>query len=226
MSSARIGRIGELSWRFRGVMLVAYVAWGTAIGVGFAKLWRYTYTPGVEAVASPSWPAGARLQRDVDRPTLVLIVSPGCPCSQATVRELARVVARAPARAAIRMIFDASDASDAFDAGDAGEARVPPHESRLWRMANAIPGVVTVVDRDGSETAAFGAHVSGQAFLYDEAGRLQFRGGITAARGHGGDNDGADSLVALLTGDVAPREHTAVFGCALERAPSRDDVMP
>ena len=220
MSSARTG---EMSWRFRGVMLAAYVAWGTALGVGFAKLWRYTYTPGVEAVAPPSWPQSARLQRGIDRPTLVLIVSPGCPCSQATVRELARVVARAPARAAIRMIFDVSDAGDA---GDAGVGHVAPQESRLWRMANAIPGVVTVVDRDGSETAAFGAHVSGQAFLYDEAGHLLFRGGITAARGHGGDNDGADSLVALLTGGVAPRERTAVFGCALEQTPSRDEVTP
>jgi hypothetical protein len=196
-----------MTWRTRGFMLAAYVAWGTAIGLGFAKLWRYTYTPGHAAAAASSWPVGARLERGVDRPTLVLIVSPGCPCSQATVRELARVVARTPARAAIRMIFDVTSS-------DGG---MPPQESRLWKMANDIPGVVTVVDRDGSETAAFGAYVSGQAFLYDADGRLRFRGGITAARGHGGDNDGADSLVALLTGGVAPLDHTPVFGCALER---------
>jgi hypothetical protein len=196
-----------MTWRTRGVMLAAYVTWGTVVGVGFAKLWRYTYTPGIAAAASSSWPPGASVQRAADRPTLVLIVSPGCPCSQATVRELARVVARTPARAAIRMIFDVTSS-------DGG---MPPQESRLWKMANDIPGVVTVVDRDGSETAAFGAYVSGQAFLYDADGRLRFRGGITAARGHGGDNDGADSLVALLTGGVAPLDHTPVFGCALER---------
>lgn len=199
-----------MTWRIRGVMLAAYVAWGTVVGVGFVKLWRYTYTPGIEAAASSSWPPGARVQRGVDRPTLVLVVSPGCPCSQATVRELARVVARAPARAAIRMIFDTSSS-------DSG---APPQEGRLWRMANDIPGVVTVVDRDGSETAAFGAYVSGQALLYDADGRLRFRGGITAARGHGGDNDGEDSLVALLTGGVAPLDHTPVFGCALGREPA------
>jgi hypothetical protein len=198
----------EMTRRTRGVAIAVLVAvWLTAIVAGFAMLWRYSYTPGIEAAASQTWPSGARLPRGVDRPTLVLIVSSGCPCSQATVRELARVVARAPALAAIRMIFDATSDAD-----------VAAEQSRLWRMANDIPGVITVVDRDGSETAAFGAFVSGQAFLYDEAGRLRFRGGITVARGHGGDNDGADSVVALLTGGVAPREHTPVFGCALERA--------
>jgi hypothetical protein len=184
-----------MTWRSRGFMLAAYITWGIVVGVGFTKLWRYTYTPGIEAATSSSWPQNARFQRAVDRPTLVLSVSPGCPCSQAAVRELARVVARAPARAAIRMIFDVTSSDS--------DSVVAPQEGRLWRMANDIPGVVTVVDRDGSETAAFGANASGQAFLYDAAGRLRFRGRITTACGHnvdnGGDNGGADSLVALLT---------------------------
>ena len=190
-------------------VLIGAVVWLTVIGIGFASLWRYAYTPGRDADTSPVWPSRTSLQHDPHRPTLVLIVSPGCPCSQATIRELARIVARAPGKAAaLRLIFDAQT----------GDGR-PPQESRLWGMAQEIPGAVSVMDGDGREAAAFGAHVSGQAFLYDAAGRLRFSGGVTAARGHGGDNDGAESVVALLATGTSPVEHTPVFGCALKERP-------
>lgn len=62
--------------------------------------------------------------------------------------------------------------------------------------------------------------------VYDRRGRLLFNGGITAARGHFGDNPGVDSIRALIDIHVAaglgrPVVHqdqavqTAVFGCPL-----------
>jgi hypothetical protein len=83
----------------------------------------------------------------------------------------------------------------------------------LWETAAAVPGVRVVRD-DGAEAWRFGARVSGQVMVYDHAGRLQFSGGITGARGHEGDNAGRDAIEALLAG----RPHAAsafVFGCLL-----------
>jgi hypothetical protein len=51
--------------------------------------------------------------------------------------------------------------------------------------------------------------------LYDTAGRLLFSGGITAARGHSGDNAGREAIVALLAGAPTDRTQTPVFGCKL-----------
>ena len=42
-----------------------------------------------------------------------------------------------------------------------------------------IPGVTTIVDRDGTQASLFGAETSGQVVLYDSHGELKFRGGIT-----------------------------------------------
>lgn len=89
------------------------------------------------------------------------------------------------------------------------------HETALWRQAHAIPGSVLMLDAGGQQAALFGAHTSGEVLLYDRDGRLSFHGGITPARGHEGDNVGAERIVALLTGGTSERREGAVFGCAL-----------
>jgi hypothetical protein len=44
---------------------------------------------------------------------------------------------------------------------------------------------------------------------------LIFSGGITASRGHAGENAGVLALVALLTHGRPERRATSVFGCPL-----------
>jgi hypothetical protein len=56
---------------------------------------------------------------------------------------------------------------------------------------------------------------SGQAFLYDAWGHLLFSGGITAARGHIGDNMGRRSVASLVSGKPSALTSTPVFGCPL-----------
>ena len=72
-----------------------------------------------------------------------------------------------------------------------------------------------VVD-DGREARLFGAATSGQTMVYGRNGHLLFSGGITAARGHYGDNAGASAIGALLE-QPTPQSgrKTAVYGCAL-----------
>jgi hypothetical protein len=87
--------------------------------------------------------------------------------------------------------------------------------SDLWRDARAIPGVDIIEDAEGREARRFGAATSGQTLLYDEAGNLQFNGGITASRGHSGGNYGRDAVISLLESGTAERHTTPVFGCSL-----------
>ena len=75
--------------------------------------------------------------------------------------------------------------------------------------------VARKVDNDGIEARRFGSSASGQVLLYNPQGKLLFSGGITASRGHSGDNDGRTAIVALLTQGQAAKDETPVFGCQL-----------
>ncbi|HLN04418.1 MAG TPA: hypothetical protein VK335_34335 [Bryobacteraceae bacterium] len=87
--------------------------------------------------------------------------------------------------------------------------------SDLWRAAESIPGAHAIEDRDGAWARRFGASTSGQTLLYNPRGHLVFNGGLTAARGHVGDNFGVDAVMALLRGDHPSHRSTPVFGCGL-----------
>lgn len=191
---------------FSPSLALALVVWLAAIGVGFTMLWRHAYTPGPAAEASPAWPA--EIPRDSSRPTLVMVLHPQCECSEASVNELARVIARSPVPINTLIYFDViGDETSASD-------------GRLWNAAAALPGVTLVADRDGVKTRRFGAFVSGQTFLFDRAGHLIFSGGLTAARAHAGDNDGETAVLAALRDGISPIATTPVFGCLLNERTS------
>ncbi len=85
----------------------------------------------------------------------------------------------------------------------------------LWRGAASIPGVKVMTDESGVEARRFDSETSGQVMLYDADGQLRFSGGITAARGHSGDNAGRSAIVSLLTSNYSEIKQTPVFGCPL-----------
>ena len=86
----------------------------------------------------------------------------------------------------------------------------------LWANAARIPGVVVQADADGEEARRFHATTSGQTILYDEKGQLRFSGGITAGRGHSGDNAGRTAIVALVLTGKSEQQQTHVYGCSLQ----------
>jgi hypothetical protein len=88
-------------------------------------------------------------------------------------------------------------------------------DTDLRHSAAAIPGVTVMSDLDEVEADRFNAQVSGQTMLYGASGKLLFSGGITASRGHSGDNAGRSTIVSLVTYGTAERTRTPVFGCAL-----------
>lgn len=91
----------------------------------------------------------------------------------------------------------------------------------LWRGAHKIPGVIVKGDADGSEAAKFHALTSGHSLLYDPTGQLLFSGGITASRGHCGDNLGKQSIESIVLGGESDAQRTLVFGCPLR---GRDEI--
>jgi hypothetical protein len=71
-------------------------------------------------------------------------------------------------------------------------------------------------DQAAREARRFGAETSGHTLLYDGAGQLVFAGGVTAARGHGGPNEGRASVLAWLKAYPASAR-TPVFGCPMSK---------
>jgi hypothetical protein len=194
------GTRGPLFWGALGLL------WAVIVVAGLAALAAYDNRPGAAADAPARWPAASRLPRDPHRPTLVMLAHPRCSCTQASLAELAEVLARAPERAQVYVVF----IRPTRVAGDGDWDR-----TGLRRAAEAIPGVTVVRDDDGREAALFQARTSGQTLLYAPDGRLLFSGGTTGARGHAGDNAGRATLVSILADRQTPRPATPVYGCSL-----------
>jgi len=167
-------------------------------------LWAYDNRPGVAAQAPPRWPSDSALRASTTTPTLVFVAHPQCSCTRASLDELAEILARAKSRPKTYVLFLKPSASDAsWDNTD------------LWRQAAQIKGVIALRDDEGAEARRFGVETSGQTMLYDTHGALVFSGGVTGSRGHAGDNDGEETLVALLSGRDSQRRTSNVFGCPI-----------
>jgi hypothetical protein len=193
-------------WRqaARLILLTTTVLWLAAVSVGLWVLWGYENTPGVSAKPPAVWPADSRIQRARDRATLVIIAHPHCPCTRATVGELAAIMAHAQGRLNAYVLFlKPAGFSEDWERTD------------LWHSAASIPGVSVMEDDGGAEARRFNSSTSGQTILYDREGRLLFSGGITASRGHSGDNAGRSAIVSLVNEGTADRSETLVFGCPL-----------
>jgi hypothetical protein len=96
--------------------------------------------------------------------------------------------------------------------------------TNTWKSAETMLGVTAFVDVGGEEAARFGAATSGTVVLFDESGTLVYSGGITASRGHQGDNAGRRRVLAFLRAECPDANRSDVFGCPLvepaEQAPT------
>lgn len=193
----------------RTTLLLAGMAWIAAIAMGMVRMLRYDYAPGRSGPAARVWPAGSRLRPDSTRANLVMVAHPRCPCTRASIEELARVMTQARGLVASHVLFYRPRQ---FPAGW--------ERTDLWRSAAAIPDVQVSTDLDGRGARRFGAVISGQVLLYDRYGRLLYDGGITGSRGHAGDNVGCDSVMALLRGGRGARHELPVFGCSILPGPA------
>lgn len=206
--SPRRGSPGK-SWRGNFGAALFSAIWLLACGAGFAALAGYANRPGNAGSPPAHWPAGSRLALAPDRPTLVVIAHPHCPCTRATIAELERLMAQSASRLQIYILFVQPPGT-------------PGHwvETDLWKRSSSLSGANVRRDSNGVEARLFHAETSGQVLLYDPAGHLEFHGGITVTRGHEGDNDGRSAILALLSGAPSKVGVTPVFGCPLFSAKS------
>ena len=183
------------------------IGWIAGVAFGLRILFQYENTPGRIGALPRAWPE-SRIVPATDRPTLVMLAHPRCPCTAASVGELAQIMARLQGKVAAYVLFvTPKDAGRDWD------------DTSLRHSAEAIPGVTVVFDIDGAEARRFGAETSGHTLLFAKDGKLLFSGGITASRGHAGDNAGESAIISLLSNQTPPRTRTLVFGCALANRP-------
>jgi hypothetical protein len=196
-------------------MALAVVVWAVMVCLGLKVVLDYQVKPGLAARAPATWPAASTIRRMQGRPTLLLFAHPHCPCTRATVSELARLEARSHDVFQTFIVFAIPEGCDSAWA-----------DTELLRSASTMPGASVVVDRTDAESRRFGAFTSGQTLVYDAGGHLVFAGGITPGRGHAGDNAGSDAVLAIAHSMTPDRSDTPVFGCALDtpRAGTRKGI--
>lgn len=176
----------------------AAVVWLAGVAAGFAVWDRYDATPGAQAEAAGEPGAAAW--------TLTLYAHPHCPCTRASLDELAELARALPPVVQVRVVF----------VRPAGAA--PGWErTASWDAAAAIPGVEVTCDADG-DAARAGAATSGHVVLTDAAGRVAFRGGLTRGRGRVGESAARRTILGVVAGEQADGE-APVYGCPLANEP-------
>ena len=178
--------------------------WLLTVGAGTAILLKYSNTAGPDETAPAHWPTQTRIAQSSREATLIMFAHPRCPCTRASIGELAELMAHCQGLVSAHVVF--------FRPGTFDEDWT---RSDLWRSAAAIPGVSVQSDQDGQEAKFFHAATSGHTMLYDTHGDLVFDGGITSARGHAGDNAGRDAIETFLHGAPTGTAQTPVFGCLI-----------
>ena len=188
----------------RVLLVGGTILWLLVISFGLWILWGYENTPGKAAKPPKQWPADSKILPARDHATLVMLAHPHCPCTRATIGELASIMAHSQGRLTAYVLFlKPRGFSEEWEKSD------------LWQSAASIPGVTAVIDDEGAEANRFHAATSGQTLLYDAAGVLLFSGGITGSRGHSGDNAGQAAILSLVNSGAADLTETSVFGCPL-----------
>lgn len=179
--------------------------WVASLAVGVAGLAWHGSEPGRADEGDGLWPLGAG-----ERPegwAVVMAAHPGCPCTEASASELIGAVGDLGGveTVVLRFVPDPQPAGWLGPWGGSGA---------IESLSRAI-GARVVDDVGGRMAARLGAMTSGHVVLFGPDGAPRFRGGLTPARGHTGPNTGSASLRALVRGDKAPADRSAVYGCPL-----------
>jgi len=198
------------------------VAWTTAIIAGFWSLERYKSNGGrAEAISIDGLRSVGRAEEQSAGPMrLVMYVHPHCPCTRASLTELAKLVEAGGGRLTTEVVVVAEPGMDAGW-----------KQGAIVRAAEALKGVRVRTDETGEEAARVGAYTSGHTVLFAADGTPLFCGGVTRSRGHEGESSGTRAIRGLLADSmlaaIAKNEclSAPVFGCALFRKePCRDEA--
>jgi len=181
--------------------LIGWTVWLALVCVGVLLVANHDAQPGRSAQASAWWPWQSSLARSTCSPNLVSFIHPLCPCSRASLAELARV--HSATRVCLTVVIALPDG-------------LQPEDARITLAAvKKMRGATAFLDRNLVETRRFGCFTSGQVLLYSARGRLCYQGGLTGSRGHEGDNAGKSALLAAVQENLPGLSTAPVFGCCL-----------
>ncbi len=201
--------------RPNSLFVASAALWLGLVVAGFASLQHYAAQAGLLREPDASAVTWLQQHRRPGRPLLVMAVHARCPCTDASLSELADFLARARGGCdalLLRYVPAASSPSD-WPAGD----------DRRELGGRTVP---IMADPDGKIAAQLGAFTSGSIVFLDAAGEVRFHGGLTLARGHRGRSPAQDALLALLEqrNDGHFLTTAPVYGCALGAVPDPSEL--
>lgn len=188
--------------------------WFSTAVAGVFYLAQYESTPADAEISYPlTFPSESGVERSIEHSTLLFFAHPKCPCTRASLRELSRLTADVNGKLRAFVIFTKP-----------ADAAADWAQTDLRANAENIPNVSVLIDDAERETRIFNAQTSGLTLLYDRDGALRFEGGITAGRGHEGDNAGKTAVFEIITKNLEQKAESAVFGCSLRKKDCPDDL--
>lgn len=183
--------------------ILAGALWCAALVSGFAIVHAQMAAAGESHPAPTTWPDDTSLALDANAPTILVFAHPRCPCTRATIRQLATIPPEA--RPCVTLVLS-------------GPALRTYENQPLATLADEVLSAHIALDPSGADARRFGAHTSGHIVAYSPSGQLLFSGGVTPGRGHEGPTDALTTLTLALR-DHTPSPRTAsVFGCPIFNA--------
>jgi len=193
---------------------MAFILWLGLVAAGYSRLLKYSFRDGGATAAPRTLPLSLAGGTPLERPQIFLALHPRCPCSRATMHELEKILTRAPNRADVTVLmFQPAAVSASWTEG----ALLDECRRLNCRIRP---------DPDGALASSLGSLTSGALVLYDASGHLRYRGGITSARGHEGDNPGASAVIEVLTGLRESLSSMPVFGCPISELQTNSVPAP
>jgi len=189
--------------RKRGLLITASAFWLVAVFVCVYLLALHELTPGRVGNVR-GWPGSHLVHLEHGTKTLLVFIHPGCPCTEATITELRRILDENGnfVRASV-LVFRPSAAASNWERTD------------LYDRLARFPDVRVKLDMDGKEAERFQVFTSGTVLLFDESGRLLYSGGLTKARGMSGENQSTREIAQAIKANGDGIFTRSVFGCDL-----------
>jgi hypothetical protein len=192
-------------FQYKRTWLLTLLVWLGLIAGGYVWLLRYSFASGKNMTAPRSIPPSLAPLASSTRAQLFVALHPHCPCSRATVHELAKILTRAANVSDVTvLLFKPANQPESWS------------ESPLVKDCRQMNCRI-LSDPDGRLAASLGSLTSGTVALYDRSGQLRYQGGITASRGHEGDNGGETAVIEILRGKRDSYRSLPAFGCPIQQ---------
>lgn len=178
------------------------VIWAALCFSGFSILALYANSPSPQGNAASPVPDSSN-----DGARVTMFLHPKCVCSRASIDELKAAMQQADQyRGTLHFYITVPES------GSTEEWKKEPLVTQLkhWGHNSTIH-----FDPGGKHAEKHGALTSGHVVAHDSEGKLIFTGGITASRGHRGENPGRLALTTALEG-IPHKAPSPVYGCGLQ----------